>query len=158
MIDGAFGYNAAADQLTAYYRERGYGLAQVTVPAQKISDGTVELRVIEGRIGAVSVTGNEDYSFDFLQRRLGALAPGLVYTDDGMERGVLLLNDLPGLSARAVIRPGEEFGTSDILFRVAEDPAEFSIGADNYGRDELGEIRVADMDLLLADMKAAARR
>lgn len=133
---------AAADHLTAYYRAHGYGLAQVTVPAQKISDGTVELQVVEGRIGAVSVTGNEDYSFNFLQQRLDALAPGRVYTDQGMERGVLLLNDLPGLDARAVIRPGAEFGTSDILFRVQEDPAQFSLGVDNYGREELGEIRL----------------
>lgn len=132
----------AADHLTAFYRERGFGLAQVTVPAQKINDGTVELQVIEGRIGAVSVEGNEDYSFEFLKRRLEPLNPGRVYTDAGMERSVLLLNDLPGLDARAVIRPGEAFGTSDILFRLQEDPAEFSVSADNYGRDELGEIRL----------------
>ena len=70
---------------------QGYGLAQVTVPAQKISDGIVELQIIEGRIGAIAVTGNEDYSFEFLKRRLELLTPGRVYTDVGMERGVLLL-------------------------------------------------------------------
>lgn len=133
---------AAADTLTAHYRKQGYGLAQVTVPAQKISDGSVELQIIEGRIGAISVSGNEDYSFEFLKRRLQPLTPGLIYTDRGMERSVLLLNDLPGLRARAVIKPGEEFGTSDILFRIEEDPASFSVNVDNYGREELGEIRV----------------
>lgn len=132
----------AADALTLYYRELGYGLAQVTVPAQKINDGIVELRIIEGRIGSISVAGNEDYSFEFLKRRLEPLTPGLIYTDRGMERGILLLNDLPGLSARAVIKPGEKFGTSDILFRIQEDPASFSLNVDNYGREELGEIRV----------------
>lgn len=132
---------AAADHLTMYYRKLGYGLAQVTVPAQKISDGTVELQVIEGRIGAIAVEGNEDYNFEFLQRRLTALEPGRIYRDDAMERGVLLLNDLPGLTARAVIKPGGEFGTSDVLFKVSEDKAEFSTSVDNYGRDELGEIR-----------------
>lgn len=133
---------AAADALTRHYRERGYGLAQVTVPAQKISDGIVELQVIEGRIGSISASGNEDYSFEFLQRRLQPLKPGLIYTDRGMERSVLLLNDLPGLSARAVIKPGQEFGSSDILFRIEEDPMQFSASTDNYGREELGEIRV----------------
>lgn len=133
---------AAADALTRYYREQGYGLAQVTVPAQKISDGSVELQIIEGRIGAISASGNESYSFEFLQRRLQPLKPGSVYTDRGMERSVLLLNDLPGLAARAVIKPGSEFGTSDILFRIEEDPMQFSASADNYGREELGEIRL----------------
>ncbi|HEX6929636.1 MAG TPA: ShlB/FhaC/HecB family hemolysin secretion/activation protein [Gammaproteobacteria bacterium] len=138
-LDGIY---AAADALTAFYRAQGYGLAQVTVPAQKISDGIVELQIIEGRIGAIAVTGNEDYSFEFLKRRLELLTPGRVYTDLGMERGVLLLDDLPGLSARAVITPGEEFGTSDVLFRITEDSESFSASVDNYGREELGEIRV----------------
>ncbi|HEX7046015.1 MAG TPA: ShlB/FhaC/HecB family hemolysin secretion/activation protein [Gammaproteobacteria bacterium] len=133
---------AAADALTALYREQGYALAQVTVPAQKISDGVVELQIIEGRIGAIAVTGNESYDGEFLKRRLTALTPGRIYTEAGMERGVLLLNDLPGLTARAVISPGEEFGTSDILFHLKEDPAQFSASLDNYGREELGEFRL----------------
>lgn len=132
---------AAADHLTGVYRERGFDLAQVVVPAQKISDGSIELQVIEGRIGAISVSGNEMYSFDFLKRRLSALEPGKIYQRDAMERGILLLNDLPGLQARAVITPGEAFGTSDIRFRLEEDRYEFSTSVDNYGREELGEIR-----------------
>ncbi|HEX6928104.1 MAG TPA: ShlB/FhaC/HecB family hemolysin secretion/activation protein, partial [Gammaproteobacteria bacterium] len=132
---------AAADALTAVYREQGYALAQVTVPAQKISDGVVELQIIEGRIGAIRVEGNKGYEGEFLKSRLESLAPGRIYTAAGMERSVLLLNDLPGLTARAVITPGEEFGNSDILFKVAEDPAQYSASVDNYGREELGELR-----------------
>lgn len=132
----------AADLLTALYRDRGYGLANVVVPAQKISDGVIRLEVIEGRIGAISATGNSMYSFDFLKRRLTTLEAGTVYRSKEMERGVLLLNDLPGLTARAVIKPGEEYGSSDILFNITEDPAEFSGTVDNFGREGLGEIRL----------------
>src|SRR5690606_201871 len=133
---------AAADALTALYHRQGYTLAQVTVPAQKVDDGIVELQIIEGRIGAIRVDGNDSYDFEFLKTRLDALAPGRVYTDTGMERSVLLLNDLPGLSARAVITPGTDFGNSDILFKVTEDPAQYSASLDNYGREELGELRL----------------
>ncbi|MDX1443590.1 MAG: ShlB/FhaC/HecB family hemolysin secretion/activation protein [Gammaproteobacteria bacterium] len=133
----------AADLLTALYRKRGFGLANVLVPAQKISDGEVRLEVIEGRIGAVSVTGNELYSFNFLNDRLAGLEPGTIYRSDEMERGILLLNDLPGLQARAVIKPGEEYGSSDLLFKVTEDVADFSGSLDNYGREGLGEIRLS---------------
>ena len=134
---------AAADALTALYRDRGYGLANVIVPAQRISDGVIRLEVIEGRIGSVSVTGNSLYSFGFLNNRLEQLKPGTIYRSREMERGVLLLNDLPGLTARAVIKPGEEYGSSDLLFKVTEDPAEFSASIDNYGREGLGEIRMS---------------
>jgi hemolysin activation/secretion protein len=142
----------AADALTALYRDRGYGLANVVVPAQRINDGVIRLEVIEGRIGAVSVSGNENYSVDYLSRHLRDLRPGTIYRDGEMERGILLINDLPGVSGRAVIKPGEEYGSSDILIRVQEDPAAYSVSLDNYGREDLGELRLtatADFNSLM---------
>ena len=132
---------AAADGITKLYRDAGYGLANAVVPAQRLSDGSVRIEIIEGRIGGVSVSGNEDYSFAFLQKRFAALEPGQLYTNRSMERSVLLINDLPGIEARAVIKPGSEYGTSDITFKVEEDDYEGSVGIDNYGREELGQIR-----------------
>lgn len=142
----------AADTLTALYRDRGYGLANVVVPAQRINNGVIRLEVIEGRIGAVSVSGNEKYSVDFLGRHLRDLKPGTIYRDGEMERGILLINDLPGVSGRAVIKPGEEYGSSDLLINVKEDPAAFSVSLDNYGREDLGELRLtatADFNSLM---------
>ena len=50
---------SVADELTQFYRDQGYSVASVTVPAQKISSGTVKLEVIEGRIGAISIKGSK---------------------------------------------------------------------------------------------------
>ena len=132
---------AAADRLTAYYRARGYGLASVVVPAQRVAGGVVNLEVIEGRIGQVRVEGRHSYDFGRLEA-YSLQDEGDLYRSAAMERTMLLLNDIPGLDARAIIQPGAKFGTSDVVLRVNEDRQEYRVTLDNYGREELGEVRL----------------
>lgn len=132
-----------ADDLTAHYHARGYGLASVTVPAQQVTDGSVRLEVVEGRIGKISVEGNRSYSFETINKFISDLQPGEVYKTAEMERAILTLNDLPGLKVRAVIKPGATFGTSDIVLRATEeDSSDYLASFDNYGREEIGELRL----------------
>lgn len=132
---------AAADRLTAYYRANGYGLASVVVPAQRVAGGVVNLEVIEGRIGQVRVEGSHSYDFGRLEA-YSLQKEGDLYRSAAMERTMLLLNDIPGLDAKAVIQPGAEFGASDVVLRVDEDRREYRVTLDNYGREELGEVRL----------------
>lgn len=131
------------DVLTRYYRAKGYGLASVSLPAQTLSGGTVHLQVIEGRIGKVNIQGNTRTRDTVLQKRVAGLKSGDLYTDAAAERAVLLLNDLPGMGARAVLSPGADFGTSDILFNVDENQYAGDASIDNYGRSVIGRWRVS---------------
>ena len=49
------GLNDAATKVRAYYRERGYFLAQAYLPQQEIKDGVIEIAVIEARVGKVAL-------------------------------------------------------------------------------------------------------
>ena len=109
-----------ADVLTRYYRARGYGLAYVAPPAQTIKGGSVRLQVTEGRVGKISIQGNSRTRSAVLEKRTAGLNTGDVYTDAAAERAALLMNDLPGVQARAVLSPGATYGTSDVLFNVEE--------------------------------------
>lgn len=133
---------AIARDLTRYYQSRGYPLSSVNVPAQKVEDGTVRFEVIEGRLGAVRVEGNKYYSDDTLMRHLDTLVPGQVLTSAVLERELLLLNDLPGVEARAVVVPGQQHGTSDLIVKVTEDGVSSSASLDNHGRDTIGKERL----------------
>ena len=60
-IDGAFGTNVSyegvktvQEQLQQAYYERGYATVKVTLPMQKITNATVKIQVLEGRISAGS--------------------------------------------------------------------------------------------------------
>src|SRR6266550_3667660 len=57
----------AADSITEEYRRRGYNLARAIVPEQDLSRGTVELRVLEGRVGKLTVQGNTFFSTSLIE-------------------------------------------------------------------------------------------
>ncbi len=131
-----------ADVLTRYYRSKGYGLAYVAPPAQKLSGGNVRLQVVEGRIGDINVQGNSRTRSSVFQARATGLHSGDIYTDAAAERAVLLMNDLPGVSAHEVLSPGAQFGSSDVLFNVDETGYTGDASVDDYGRSVIGRWRV----------------
>lgn len=138
----------AADKLTAFYRQHGYGLAYVSLPAQTMQGGSVRLQVVEGRIGNIAIQGNDNTGNDTLIHRVSGIQSGDVYTNAAMERAALLLNDLPGVQARAVLSPGQQFGTSDVLFKVQETPYSGDVSVDDYGRSLIGRWRLnADVNM-----------
>lgn len=131
-----------ADRLTEFYQAHGYSLTTVTVPAQRMLDGILRLEVVEGRVGKLVYEGNHSYDDVFLTRQLDQLAPGTILRFEDLEAEVLLLNDLPGLVARSVLLPGEEYGTTDINLRMEEKPVTASAVLDNSGRKVIGQWRL----------------
>lgn len=130
----------AADAVAAVYHRAGWTLATVTVPAQRVDAGHVRLEVIEGRAGQVSIEGARRYREATLARRIDSTA-GDVLRTDRLAADVLRLRDMPGLDARAVLRPGAEYGETDAVLRVTEQPVNATLFVDNHGRDNVGEIR-----------------
>lgn len=129
----------AADALSKYYQSHGYGLARATVPQQEFSGGSVQLQVVEGRIGKVSVEGESRTRSAVIERRTAELRSGQVYTDAAMDRSVLLANDLPGLQVQATLEPGTDFGTADLIYKVQDQPAvDGQLSVDDYGRKDVG--------------------
>jgi len=134
--------NTAAEAVTEFYHDRGYTLARAVIPPQRVEDGRVQIAIVEGRIGQVLFTGGRRYSEDFLAARVPSLAPGTLVTTDNLERDLLLLNDLPGLKARATMLPGQSFGLSDVQIKLEERPLAGDVSVDNYGRRETGRSRL----------------
>jgi hemolysin activation/secretion protein len=131
-----------SDVLTRYYRAKGYGLAYVAPPAQKITTGNVRLQVVEGRIGNINIQGNDRTRTAMLARRTQGLDKGDVYTDAAAERAALLMGDLPGVQSHITISPGADSGTSDLLFDVNERHYGGDASVDDYGRAAIGRWRV----------------
>ena len=131
-----------AAKITNHYRENGYGLAFAYVPAQEVLAGVVELVVMEGKIDKVLVTGNSHYSSEFIMDHVAGLQKTAMTLDD-LERGLLTLNDYPGLKVGATLRAGDQPGTTD-LYLSAEDeiPVALTFDYDNFGSRNVGENRV----------------
>ncbi|MEC9356607.1 MAG: ShlB/FhaC/HecB family hemolysin secretion/activation protein [Pseudomonadota bacterium] len=131
----------AADRLAAHYISQGYTLTTVAIPAQRVDRGEVVFEVIEGRVGRVRAEGTARYQEAHLRHYLDEVHPGELYRTEDLERGLRQLNELPGLSARAVVEPGQAYGSSDIVLRAEETPVRGGVFLDNHGRDSIGEYR-----------------
>jgi POTRA domain-containing ShlB-type protein len=92
-----------AGRITDLYREHGYILARAYVPAQEMRDGAVEIAVVEGRVGKIDINGLRHYNPEFVRRYVVPPPPGRVFEASALERGLLNLNDLPGLSVKSTL-------------------------------------------------------
>lgn len=135
----------AADRLTALYREAGYLVAKVYVPAQDARKGTLTMKLLPGRFGAVTVKNDSLVREDYLAGILGhqKVSTGELIERAPLERAMLLISDLYGANMpRSVIGAGGAPGTSDFLFEVpGEQRLDGFLLGDNFGAPYTGRWR-----------------
>ena len=141
------GLNDAATEVRAYFRSRGYFLAQAYLPEQTIRNGVVEIAIIEGRWGIIELDKKPAtrISTRLLAGIIGAhLQQGGVITETGLERPLLLINDLPDATVTTELRPSETIGASNLRVNVdpGAGPLTGYVDADNHGNRFSGEYRM----------------
>ena len=149
-----------ADELTVQFRNEGYVLSRVIVPPQNIRDGAVQLRVVEGYVAQARIDGTTAGPRDTLERHLDAIRASRPLAASVLERELLLMNDLPGLTARAAIAPSATPSASDLTVEITERRAAFSGGLSNRGSKSLGPWRAdvaADVHQLAGFDRLSAR-
>lgn len=134
--------DAGIKKITTYYRDRGYLVARAYIPEQKMTDGLLTVAVLEGNLGASSLSNSSSLSDDEAAPYIkDHLSEGEILRSSDIDRATLLLADTPGVGgAKAVLRPGQSVGTSDLVIEVDPGkPYEGSIGANNFGNRYTGE-------------------
>lgn len=131
-----------ADRVTALYRSKGFALAFAYLPAQDVKEGVVEIAVVEGKVGRVLVEGNSHFSSNFILDHMGEIQEPAAMRIQELERSLLLLNEYSSLRVRAMLRPGDAPGSTD-LYLSAEDqmPLTLAFDFDNFGSETVGENR-----------------
>jgi len=141
------GLTDAATKVRAYHRERGYFLAQAYLPQQAIRDGVVEIAVIEGRVGIVELQRRPATRLAewLLAGILNAhLKTGDIITETGLEKPLLLINDLPTAAVTSEIRPSQTVGAADLRVNVDQGVGLFNgyVDFDNQGSRFTGAYRL----------------
>jgi len=128
-------------KLTSYYVSQGYFLSKAYIPAQKLKDGIVKINIAEGKINKIEVTGNESLDSEDIEGRFIRVRNEGVLREQTLERTLLELNDLLGVTVRSLLKPGELPGTSNLVLEVKESPAySFAFDMDNYGSEFTGRV------------------
>ena len=137
-----------ADIITTYYRNQGYALSFALVPAQDITDGRVRIEIIEGHIDELVIREENlsDIARGHILDAFGRFAKkGLTRTDE-LEALLLSINRYPGITAKAVIRPGSQPARSALVLDVTQRTQSATVGYQNYLSESLGR------DVFLSDL------
>jgi len=138
---------SAADRINQYYADQGYFLAQAIIPKQEVTDGIITIYVNEGKldkdepikINATKLRLKESAVKNYLNQ---ALSTNLKQAS--LERGILNLNDNPGITSSASLEPGKEAGSTRIVVDVNEGPLfDGMVVADNFGSRYTGSDRIS---------------
>ncbi|MET0964170.1 MAG: ShlB/FhaC/HecB family hemolysin secretion/activation protein [Noviherbaspirillum sp.] len=135
----------AATRITALYRERGYAVARAYLPAQDIKGGRVPIMVLEGNLAKVQLRNASSLSDERALAYFKEAAAGAAICSNQVDRGLLLLNDVPGVGAvRATLQADAAVGSSDMLVEIDPGPRfAGNLALDNYGNRYTGNARMS---------------
>ena len=141
---------SAAAAAAAVYRQRGW-VVRVYLPEQDIADGRVQLQVVEAVFGRVRVEGasqrlSAGNASSFID---AAQAAGAPVSGNALDRALLLIDDLPGVSANGRLDVGRNDRETDLQLTLKDGPLlSASVTADNAGSRATGAERlIAQVDL-----------
>lgn len=131
-----------ADAITELYLKQYYITSRAILVNQKIIDGVVQIRVIEGSLEKIEITGTRRLQQSYVRSRL--LREGKKpLSNRSLEEQLRLLQFDPNIdNIEASLRAGSDFGKSILTVRVTEaKPLELNLGIDNYSPPSVGSER-----------------
>ena len=140
----------AATALEQFYRTRGW-LAQVTLPSQDVTDGTIILNIVEAKRGRIRLSQSgtpkpgSTKAAERVQSLLESNLPeGQALNLKAYERALLIASDMPGGATSGSLQAGETEGTTDLLVLKSTDSlvTQIELSTDNGGNRSTGAIRL----------------
>lgn len=133
----------ALEALDNEYRRQNYGTVSVIVPEQELAGGTVVLKVTEGVIGKVAITGNQYFDADNIRASLPDLKEGGVPNLRKLSENTQLVNESPAKKVEVTLGVSEEAGKINARVDVAEqNPQRFYLTLDNTGTNDSGKNKI----------------
>jgi hemolysin activation/secretion protein len=132
-----------ADRITQLYLDGGYITSRAVLTEQVVTEGVIQIRVIEGSLERIEIEGNHRVNDSYIRSRvqLGGRTP----LNQGRLEDQLRLLRLDPLfeNVEASLRAGSGLGQSILIVRVTEaNPLDVNISADNYSPPSVGSERV----------------
>ncbi len=132
-------------RLTLQYVKNGYVNSGALLPDQRVTDGIITYRIIEGELSEIRIEGTGRLRPEYVRDRLGLGAGPPLNTEDLQERFQLLLSDPLIERLNGTLGPGPELGKSALDVAVTRaKPYSLSVFIDNYRPPSTGaeEIRL----------------
>jgi hemolysin activation/secretion protein len=115
------------------------------IPKQEIDGATVNIQIVEAKYGATRIEGETTRTSEgrlkrMVERQQKTAAP---LNADAVDRSLLLINDLPGVSATGRLAVGVSQAETDLVLDVIDGPlVNGGLTLDNAGSRFTGEARI----------------
>ena len=136
----------SANEITDYYQGKGYVSTIAYLPPQKVKDGTVEIKILEGKYGNVEINPGKWERSSYLNKNYlkdHNIQPGKVLNVNDVRNALTELSTeeyMKGSVSFADNEESEEY--SDVTLDVKDRfPLNFDLRYDNQGRDAIGTQR-----------------
>ena len=133
-----------------YYRSRGY-LATAFLPEQDITDGKVQIFIVEGRIGKVEIKADAKKQLNISKERISKYIFNKVKINEilnivQLDRNIRNLNNIPGINAIAQLVEGDQLGETDVIISASNTKTLSTTSLlDNNGSRSSGYERVTNI-------------
>ena len=129
-------------RINALYREKGYVVCEARLKPQRIRNGRLFVTLVEGKTGAVTVTGNDTTNEGYIRGAFD-LEEGKVANYRDMSADLVHFNMTNDVVLTIDIRAGTEPGTTDYEITSHEPPLwTATVFADTTGSRSTGRPRV----------------
>jgi hemolysin activation/secretion protein len=134
----------AREALEAAYQKAGYLTVLVDIPEQRIEQGIVRLAVLEGRVGALYVSGSRWHDQGYIRQRVAGVAPGSVPNFNEVQQQLASVNRSEDRRVQPVLKPGRLPGTVDVDLQVEDKlPMSGSAELNNQHSRDTDELRAS---------------
>ena len=134
--------NRLTREVVLYFRRHGRPVVDVLVPEQDVASGTVQILLVEGRLGEVRVEGNRWFTADQIASAVRT-HPGEVIAGPPLLADLVWLNQNPFRQVDLVYSRGLQPGETDLVLRTRDRrPVRVSTGYEDSGNALTGYDRV----------------
>ena len=135
----------AADRIKDFYNSKGFFLAQAIIPKQEIKDGVLIIFINEGKLDSKEPYKINKKNLRISEDRIKAYMDNALkdnFLKDSVERGLLNINDNPGVRTGLMLEPGIDPGSTKMILDINEGPlVQGTVSVDNYGNRYTGDLR-----------------
>jgi hemolysin activation/secretion protein len=107
-------------KLQLLYRDLGFATISVTLPQQKLTNGFVHIKIVEGKLAGIQVEGNRYYSSNNVLRALPSLDTNILLNAKWFQPELDQANASRDRQVYPVIGPGPEPGTTELELKVKD--------------------------------------
>ncbi|MEY4255320.1 MAG: hypothetical protein RLZZ141_547 [Pseudomonadota bacterium] len=134
------------DKISALYVSKGFALTVALLPVQTTENGRVRILVVEGTIDQIDVEFKDRLSIaratriaSTVRKRLRAVAQAGPVRTYELERSILGIDDLNGITPSIIVRPSKTVeGAADLVVVIDTKGFELNLSGDDRLRKEFG--------------------